>query len=260
MSSNNENTGSNNSNRKGNIAVGNNTGQNKSTVVKVNGNQLPSSSENLGTPVTISNPQDTNPTVGPADGTIQPNTGGTAISGTVTTGAGDQAPPIGTGGKGGEGGTGRTLEQGANDNVNTEGQNVPQESINLDQVDIQNVQGVKLDNKGSVNVGSLLKGTQSGIKTADEKITSRKEKADLLTKAINSQYNFETIQYINDETGEVIGTKIRYLPDTDEKTIYDYMEDEDISAHLGFKVPEGDNKDGQPVDSQISVYWVNPVF
>lgn len=120
--------------------------------------------------------------------------------------------------------------------------------------------GSGTDNTGGLDIDKLISESTKEIKTGDEVQEARKKKQQLLMRAINSRMYIENIVFKNTETDEQVGTKMRYVQDPYGKTIYDYMNDPEITAHLGFKVPEGDNKDGSVIEKQISIYWVNPVF
>ena len=111
-----------------------------------------------------------------------------------------------------------------------------------------------------LDIDKLISESTQEIKTADEAQNARVEKQKMLMTALNSKNYMETIIYKNEETDEEIGRKLRYVPDPFGKTIYDYMNDPEVTAHIGFKVPEGDPQDGSYIDEQISVYWINPVF
>lgn len=117
------------------------------------------------------------------------------------------------------------------------------------------------DIKGNVNVADFIKKTTTETSNLDADQEARIKKAKLLSDAINSRFYFENVQYVNSETGEKIGSKIRYTKDSNKKTIYDYMNDPEVTAHVGFKLmDEEDQQDGGIVNKQISIYWVNPVF
>lgn len=112
-----------------------------------------------------------------------------------------------------------------------------------------------------INTDELISSAQTEIKSGDEEQEARKKKAELLTKAINSRHYFEDINFANAETGEQVGgSRIRYVKDPYGKTVYDYMADETVNQHLGFKIDENDPKDGSIVDKQISIFWKNPAF
>lgn len=120
--------------------------------------------------------------------------------------------------------------------------------------------------EGDVSIEGLIKGTQEEIKEGEQATLSRVEKSQLLTRAINSRHYFENLNYINTETGEQpvemegSGNRIRYGKDPKGKSIYDYMNDPEVTKHIGFKVPEDDPKDGSIVTKQITVFWTNPEF
>lgn len=117
------------------------------------------------------------------------------------------------------------------------------------------------DIKGNVNVADFIKKTTTETSNLDADQEARIKKAKLLSDAVNSRFYFENVQYVNSETGEKIGSKIRYTKDPNGKTIYDYMNDPEVTAHVGFKLMDEDDKqDGGIVSRQISIYWVNPVF
>lgn len=117
------------------------------------------------------------------------------------------------------------------------------------------------DIKGNVNVADFIKKTTTETSNLDSEQEARVKKAKLLSDAVNSRFYFENVQYVNSETGEKIGSKIRYTKDPNGKTIYDYMNDPEVTAHVGFKLmDEEDQQDGGIVNRQISIYWVNPVF
>jgi hypothetical protein len=114
---------------------------------------------------------------------------------------------------------------------------------------------------GDINTDELINNAQTEISAGDAEANARAEKAKLLTQAINSRYYFENINFANAETGEQIGgSRIRYVADPFGKTIYDYLNDETVNQHIGFKVPDDDPKDGSIVNKQITIYWKNPTF
>ena len=114
--------------------------------------------------------------------------------------------------------------------------------------------------QGDINIDQLISESTKEIKTGDEAQETRKKKQELLMQAINSRMYIENIIFKNTETDEQVGTKMRYVKDPYGKTVYDYANDPEITAHLGFKIPDEDPKDGSPINKQITIYWVNPVF
>lgn len=119
---------------------------------------------------------------------------------------------------------------------------------------------VQAPEDSGLDIEKLIEESTKEIKTGDEAQEARKKKQELLMRAINSRMYIENIIFKNTETDEQVGTKMRYIKDPYGKTIYDYMNDPEITAHLGFKVSENDPKDGSPIEKQISIYWNNPVF
>jgi hypothetical protein len=113
---------------------------------------------------------------------------------------------------------------------------------------------------GDLDIDKLITESTKEIKTGNEAQSARKKKKELLDKALNSRMYIEPITFKNVETDEFVGSKMRYTKDKDGKTIYDYMQDPEVTAHIKFKVPEGDPRDGSPVTKQISISWVNPVY
>lgn len=114
-----------------------------------------------------------------------------------------------------------------------------------------------IDIEGMINAG------EKETAEIDKDKKARQERMEYLTKAIHAIRGpkaFERLIFNNVETGEMVGTKIRYIKDNDGKTAYDYMNDPIIQEHLEFVVPEDDPKDGSPVDRQISYFWKKPTF
>lgn len=111
-----------------------------------------------------------------------------------------------------------------------------------------------------VDVDKMIASGEQETKELDAEIQARKDKMELLQRAINSRNNFERLIYNNVETGEFIGTKLKYIEDSDGKTVYDYMNDPEVSEHLEFVAAEGDAQDGSPVDRQVTFYWKKPTF
>lgn len=111
-----------------------------------------------------------------------------------------------------------------------------------------------------LDIDKLISESTEEIKTADEAQNARVEKQKTLMTALNALNYKETIIYRNEETGEEIGTKFRYTVDPFGKTIYDYMNDEEITGHIGFVIDESDPQDGSFIEKPISIYWINPVF
>lgn len=114
--------------------------------------------------------------------------------------------------------------------------------------------------QGDINIDQLISESTKEIKSGDEAQEARKKKQELLMRAINSRMYIENIIFKNTETDEQVGTKMRYVKDPYGKTVYDYANDEEITAHLGFKIPDEDPQDGSPIERQITIYWTNPVF
>ena len=115
-------------------------------------------------------------------------------------------------------------------------------------------------NNTGLDIDQLITESTQEIKSADEVQNARVEKQKKLMTSLTSKNYMETIIYKNEETDEEIGRKLRYVADPHGKTIYDYMNDPEITAHIGFKVDENDPQDGSYIEQQISVYWINPVF
>ena len=111
-----------------------------------------------------------------------------------------------------------------------------------------------------LDIDRLISESTQEIKAGDDAQKARVEKQKMLMTALNSKNYMETIIYKNEETDEEIGRNLRYVPDPYGKTIYDYMNDPEVTAHIGFKVDENDPQDGSFIEKQISVYWINPVF
>lgn len=114
-----------------------------------------------------------------------------------------------------------------------------------------------------IDIEGVINASEKESAEIDKDKKARQEKMELLTKAIEAVRGpkaFERILFNNVETGEVVGTKIRYIKDYDGKTAYDYMNDPVIQEHLEFVVPEDDPQDGSPVDRQISFFWKKPTF
>ncbi len=146
--------------------------------------------------------------------------------------------------------------------IKVDGKDIPKESVpqvNPQDKPVVPTPGAEI--KGNINVQDFIKNTTTETKTLDSEQEARIAKAKLLTDAINSRFYFENVQYVNSETGDRIGSKIRYTKDPNGKTIYDYMNDPEVTAHVGFKLmDEEDQQDGSIVNKQISIYWVNPVY
>ena len=114
-----------------------------------------------------------------------------------------------------------------------------------------------------IDIEGIINKSEAETAEIDKDKKARQERMELLTKAIEAIRGpkaFERLLFNNVETGEVVGTKIRYIKDYDGKTAYDYMNDPVIQEHLEFVVPEDDPQDGSPVDRQISFFWKKPTF
>lgn len=116
------------------------------------------------------------------------------------------------------------------------------------------------DDPDDLDIEKFIQSNTQEIKTGDERQQERKRKMEILTKAINAKDYFERIIYNNQETGEFVGTKIRYTKDPYGKTIYDYMSDPVIQEHIEFVAAEGDPMDGSPISKQITFFWKKPTF
>jgi hypothetical protein len=98
----------------------------------------------------------------------------------------------------------------------------------------------------------------------------RKRKKDLITNAINSLNVVKVDQNKNILTVELIAEKRYYgkITVTDEegnkvqKSIYDFLEDDEVTSVIQFIIPEADkdNVFGDPITEPISFYWSNPKF
>ena len=111
-----------------------------------------------------------------------------------------------------------------------------------------------------IDIGKFIAESTAEIRTGEEKETERHKKTKFLTKALDSLQKYERIIFSNSETGEFVGTKMQYVKDEDGKSIYDYMNDEAVTEHIEFIVPEGDPQDGSPVNQQVTFYWKKPTF
>lgn len=116
-------------------------------------------------------------------------------------------------------------------------------------------------NSNGLDINQFVQSSTGAIKSADEKTQAKKERQTYLNKVFNALNNIETIVYTDEETDEVLGSKIRYRQDSEGKTIYDYMQDEIVQEHLGFVIPEGDGQEnGGLIEKQISFYWKKPTY
>jgi len=115
-------------------------------------------------------------------------------------------------------------------------------------------------NVDDVNIEEMIKTSEGEVKTLDEDTQKRKDITEKLQTALAARGRFERLLFNNIETGEMIGTKLRYLKDNEGKTIYDYMNDPVVQEHIEFVAAEGDPMDGSPVDRQVTFYWKKPTF
>lgn len=111
-----------------------------------------------------------------------------------------------------------------------------------------------------IDIEGMIKKSEAEVKTIDADQQARIDKQKYLMQAIDSRGYFERLLYNNIETGEVIGTKLKYIKDPYGKTVYDYMNDPVVTEHLEFLAAEGDPMDGSPVDKQVTFYWKKPTF
>ena len=111
-----------------------------------------------------------------------------------------------------------------------------------------------------IDIGKFISESTAEIKTGEEKETERHKKTKFLTKALESLQKYERIIFSNSETGKFVGTKMQYVKDDEGKSVYDYMNDEAVTEHIEFIVPEGDPQDGSPVNQQVTFYWKKPTF
>lgn len=107
---------------------------------------------------------------------------------------------------------------------------------------------------------AFIKGSESNISKAVEKESEKQRIHKLLTAAFESMTNFDRTNYFDEERQELIGTKIRYLPDKDGKTVYDYAADPDVASRLVIVIDEDDPQDGSEIERQVSHYWINPLY
>ena len=120
--------------------------------------------------------------------------------------------------------------------------------------------GVAAPNPDDINIKEFIAGSEKETAKIDDKQQKRIEKAADLSKAIDSINNTEKFIFNNVETGEVIGTKFKYKPDTDGKTVYDYAKDPAIAEHITFVIPEDDPQDGTLITKAVSFFWNKPTF
>lgn len=123
--------------------------------------------------------------------------------------------------------------------------------------------GTAVPNNDDIDIEGIINASEKETAEIDKDKKARKERMEYLTKAIDALRGpkaFERLLFNNVETGEMVGTKIRYIKDNDGKTAYDYMNDPIIQEHLEFVVPEDDPRDGSPVERQISYFWKKPTF
>lgn len=161
----------------------------------------------------------------------------------------------------------QTAQAGQDASGNTEGislgtfggNQVQQQTVNA-QEQIQADQAPSNNNNKKFNSKDLIKSSKETIGKANLKATERQAKHDLLARAIESTTRFERIVIKDEETGEILGTQIQYLVDKENKTVYDYAEDPDVTEHIAFVIPEEDEKNGNPVSQQVTFYWINPQY
>ena len=121
-------------------------------------------------------------------------------------------------------------------------------------------EAVKAKAQDGFDAKAFIKGSESSLNKATEQETEKQRIHKLLTAAFESMSNFDRSSYFNEETQEVIGTKIRYLPDAEGKTVYDYAADPDVASRLVIVIDENDPQDGSEIDKQVSHYWINPIY
>lgn len=106
----------------------------------------------------------------------------------------------------------------------------------------------------------FIKGSVEGLNKNVEAQTEKQRIHEKLTKAFNSMTLIDRVSYFNEETQELVGTKLRYLPDEDGKTVYDYANDPEVAERLVIVIDENDPQDGSEIEKQVSHYWINPTF
>jgi hypothetical protein len=111
-----------------------------------------------------------------------------------------------------------------------------------------------------IDIEKMISTSEGEVKSLDQETKKRQEITDKLQTALAARGRFERLLFNNIETGEMVGTKLRYLKDNDGKTIYDYMNDPVVQEHIEFIAAEGDPMDGSPVDRQVTFYWKKPTF
>ena len=124
----------------------------------------------------------------------------------------------------------------------------------------QTGQAQEVPDNDDVDIDKMISTSEQEVKTIDADQQARIDKQKRLMDAINSRAYFERLIYNNIETGQVIGTKLKYTKDPYGKTVYDYMNDPEISEHIEFTAAEGDPMDGSPVDRQVTFFWKKPTF
>ncbi len=114
-------------------------------------------------------------------------------------------------------------------------------------------------NQENINVEDFINETNIQLGNEDAEKKARAEKKELLARAIKSLERKSTVQKINVTTNELIAEYIEYLPDTTQKTVFDYIKDPTVSQHIEFQFPEG-KKEGDKLTSPITAVWIDANF
>src|SRR4029079_14419295 len=70
-------------------------------------------------------------------------------------------------------------------------------------------------NNDDIDIEKMISTSEGEVKTLDEDTQRRKDITEKLQTALQARGRFERLIYNNIETGEMIGTKLRYLKDND---------------------------------------------
>lgn len=111
----------------------------------------------------------------------------------------------------------------------------------------------------NINVEEFNKETANVIGEEEKIRQERAEKKRLLDRAIKSLDKKTLTQKINVTTNELVAEYIEYLPDENNKTVYDYMKDPFVQQHIAFQFPEG-AKEGDKLKAPITPYWTDANF
>lgn len=111
----------------------------------------------------------------------------------------------------------------------------------------------------NINVTDFVNETNEAIGDEEKAINARKAHAIKRAKISRAVQRTAVNQRTNVTTNEVIGEDLEYLADSDGKTVFDYINDPELSQVVELVYPKG-WKEGDKITEPLSLYWKDPRF